>query len=412
MLDISGFQPMLKKYYTPRNVELVTYKKFPTLRLLPKRTDWTGSTYDMPIWYESAQSVGHNFADAKAGKDRGQYDKWSLTQSKIYGFAQLDRQVMKRSMGDKRAFLKAFTAEVDGVLQLLGREMAGKIFGNRAGVRSTIRAIENADGTNDAIVLANRQDVVHFSVGMALVASQAGTSATLRNSGAPLYVRKIDRTKGVLLISNTRYGSPYDITTDSWDVGDSLHRFGDITTASDQLGFAGFGEWLDENPTSTPFFGVDRTIDRDKLAGMFVDGAGLTIEDALIEGGMRAFEAGADLTHFVMNPLRIGQLIRALGSKVIRDEKTSAKIGKSAFLVQTPAGEQSVYGDPFCPPNRIYGLNIKTWELVSTGPLPELFDDDLKMLREADADAYEVRMGGYGQLGCHVPGENLVITLE
>ena len=74
MLDISGFQPMLKKYYTPRNVELVTYKKFPTLRLLPKRTDWTGSTYDMPIWYESAQSVGHNFADAKAGKDRGQYE--------------------------------------------------------------------------------------------------------------------------------------------------------------------------------------------------------------------------------------------------------------------------------------------------------------------------------------------------
>lgn len=412
-LDISAYEPMLKKYYTPRNVDLITYKRFPTLRLLPKRTDWTGSTYEMPIWHESAQAVGHDFQDAKDGKDRGEYGVWSLTQSKIYGFAQLDRQVMKRSMGDKRAFMRAFTAEVDGVLQLLGREMAGKIFGTRAGVRSTIAAIGNGTGTNDKITLANRQDVVHFSLGMALVASSAGTAASLRNTGTPYFVVKIDRSKGEIYLSATRRGAAVNVISDgSWDVSDSLHRYGDITTSSDTLGIAGFAEWLPlAAPSSTPFFGVDRSLDRDKLAGMVVDGSGLTMEDALIEGGMRAFEAGVDLTHFVVNPLRMGQLIREVGSKLVRDEKTSAKIGKSAFLVQTPAGEQSVYGDPFAPVDRIYGLDIKSWELVSSGPIPEIFDDDLKMLREADSDAYEVRMGGYGMLGCHVPGNNVVITL-
>lgn len=411
-LDITSFTPMLKKYYTPRNVELITYKHFPTLRLLSKREDWTGSTYEMPLWDEAAQAVGHDFADAKEGKDKGQYTVFSLEQSKLYGFAQLDRQVMKRSMGDKRAFLRAFTAEVDGVLQLLGREMAAKIFMTRANIRGKIGAIANGDGTNDRVTLTNRQDVVKFSVGMGLLASDDGTAANLE-SATPLYVRRIDRSNGYLFLTATRGSStPADVTSaaGSWDVNDTLHRYGDITAGSDTLGIAGIPEWVPETaPGSTPFFGVNRAVDTDRRGGIRVDGSGLTMEDALIEAGMRAFEAGAHLSHFVMNPLRIGYLIREVGSKLVRDEKTSAKIGTSAFSVHTPAGEQTVYGDPFCPVDKIYGLNIKTWELVSSGPIPELFDDDLKMLRESDSDAYEVRMGGYAQLGCHKPGDNIVI---
>lgn len=411
-LDIATFEPMLKKYYTSRQVDLITYKNFPTLRLLTRNKNWTGSTYEMPIWHESAQSVGHDFTAAKAGKDKGKYTKWSLTQSKIYGFAQLERQVMKRATGDKRAFLRAYTSEVDGVLQLMGRELAGKIFGTRAGVRSTIKSIGNGDGTNDAVVLENRQDVVKFSLGMALVASSAGTAASLRNSGNELYVRRIDRSTGTLYMSDTKDGSPFNVvTTDSWTAGDSLHRYGDITTSDDTLGISGFAEWVPATaPGSTLFYGVDRSVDTDKLGGIRVDASGLTISDALIEAGERAFEAGIDLTHFVMNPLRISSLIREADSKLVRDEKTSAKIGRSAFTLHTPAGEQTIYGDPFCPVAQTYGLNIKTWELISSGEAPEIADDDFKMLRESDQDAYEVRMAGYLQLGCHKPGENLVIT--
>lgn len=410
-LDITTFTPMLKKYYTPRNVELITYKHFPTLRLLSKREDWTGSTYEMPLWDESAQAVGHDFVDAQEGKDKGQYTVFSLTRSKIYGFAQLDRLAMKVSMGDKRTFLRAFTAEVDGVLQLLGRELASKIFMTRANIRGTIGAIANGDGTNDRVTLANRQDVVKFSVGMGVLAGD-GTAAGLE-SATPLFVRKIDRSNGYLFFTATRgSATPANVTSaaGSWDVADSLHRYGDLTAADDTLGIAGIPEWVPETaPDSTSFFGVDRSVDTDRRGGIRVDGDGLTMEDALIEAGMRSFEAGGHLSHFVMNPLRIGYLIREVGSKLVRDEKTSAKIGTAAFSVHTPAGEQTVYGDPFCPVDKIYGLNIKTWELVSSGALPELFDDDLKMLREATSDAYEVRMGGYGQLGCHKPGDNLVI---
>src|SRR5690606_14920232 len=131
----------------------------------------------------------------------------------------------------------------------------------------------------------------------------------------------IDRSEGALWLSDTRGGSAVNVTSDgSWDVSDSLHRYGDITTSSDTLGIAGIAEWVPETaPGSTAFFGVNRAVDSDKLGGIRVDGSGLNMEDALVNAGMRAFEAGADITHFVMNPLRFGYLIKDVNSKLVRD---------------------------------------------------------------------------------------------
>lgn len=414
-LDISEYTPMLKRYYTPRRVEQITYKKFPTLRLLKKRTDWTGTTYEMPIWHESAQAVGHDFATALANKGNGLYDVWQLSRKKIYGFASIDRMTMKASMGDARSFMRAFTAEVDGVLQLLGRELAGKIFRDEAATRSTVSAIGNGDGTNDLITLANRSDVVNFSVGMRLIFSDAGGApgATLHTpSSGDCVVAKIDRAAGTLTLKTALGGSAFNTgsaLTTALAVGDYIHREGDIVTAGTNIGFAGFDSWVPTSAPSGTFKGVDRSQDPEKLGGIRVNGSGMTVEDSLIAASERAFEAGADLSHWVMNPLKFGHLIREAGSKMVRDDAATQKLGTSAFKVATNAGEQVVYADPFCQPDRIYGLSADTWELVSLGPLPEIADDDLKMLRESDADAYEVRMAGYGELGCHVPGHNVVI---
>lgn len=423
-LDISEYTPMLKEYYTPRNVELITFDKFPTLRLLKKRTDWTGDKYNMPIWHEASQAVGHDFTTALANKSNGLYEKWELERSKIYGFASIDRLAMKASMGDARSFMRAYTAEVDGVLQLLGRELAHKIFRTRACVRSTVD-VSGSTLASGIVALANREDHVFFSVGMRLVFSDAGGApgATLHTPGSAVdnfIVSSIDRTNGTITVSDSVGGSGLDLTSTSGpanisaalDDGDFIHREGDVTAASATLGVAGFEEWvLDDADRGSPgtLFGVDRSVDVDKLGGLQLDASGYTVEDALIEAAMRAYEHGADLTHFCMNPKRLGYLIREVGSKIERDPEDTQRLGTSVFIVRTPAGEQRVYGDPNCQPNKVWGLNEEVWEMVSTGPVPEIFDEDLSKLRESDADAYEVRMGGYFQLGCHVPGENIVI---
>ena len=57
-------------------------------------------------------------------------------------------------------------------------------------------------------------------------------------------------------------------------------------------------------------------------------------------------------------------------------------------------------------------LSMSFWKLYSLGKCPKILDSDgLRMLRESNADAVEVRVGYYAQLGCRAPGFNATIAL-
>jgi hypothetical protein len=57
-------------------------------------------------------------------------------------------------------------------------------------------------------------------------------------------------------------------------------------------------------------------------------------------------------------------------------------------------------------------LQLDTWSLNSLDEAPHILDlDGNSMLREASADAYEVRVGFYGNVACVAPGWNCRIKL-
>jgi len=57
-------------------------------------------------------------------------------------------------------------------------------------------------------------------------------------------------------------------------------------------------------------------------------------------------------------------------------------------------------------------LQMDTWTLNSLGAAPHILDlDGNRMLREANNDAYEVRVGFYGNLSCNAPGYNSRVAL-
>lgn len=417
-MDISTYEPMLKKYYADGRPQLEAYKNFPTLRLLKKVTDWTGENYEVPLWDETGQAVAHDFSTAQEGKSsagEGSFVRWSVSDANFYGFAKLNRKVMKASMGNARAFLSHYTEKVDGTLQLMGREMASKIFRTRRHLRGVVSS--GSTLAAGIVVLTERTDVVMLSVGMRLTFCDASNSDALITfaSDNPVIV-SIDRSAGSFVVGDGPGGAAIDLTTAgsvAVAAGDKIYRKGDVLTASDTLGFAGFDEWIPSTaPGSTSFYGVDRSVDTDKRGGLRVSGTGLTMEDALIEGSQRAFESGVKLTHWICNPLRFGQLTREMGSKLERNQQASQQLGVRAFDVTTNAGDQVLYADPFCQPNVIWGITASTWKIISRGPLPEIFDEDFRMLREATSDDYEVRLGGYGQVVCHYPGGNVRIDLE
>jgi hypothetical protein len=57
-------------------------------------------------------------------------------------------------------------------------------------------------------------------------------------------------------------------------------------------------------------------------------------------------------------------------------------------------------------------LQLDTWSLNTLGEAPMFLDlDNNRMLRESAADAYEVRLGYYGNIACNAPGYNCRIAL-
>ena len=115
-----------------------------------------------------------------------------------------------------------------------------------------------------------------------------------------------------------------------------------------------------------------------------------------------------------MSYSKFAELEKALGSKVqYVDLKATVDIGFRGITINGPRGPISVIADQNCPTDVAYMLQLDCWKLYSLGKAPRILDmDGLKMLRESNADAVEIRIGYYAQMGCKAPGYNARIALS
>jgi hypothetical protein len=140
----------------------------------------------------------------------------------------------------------------------------------------------------------------------------------------------------------------------------------------------------------------------------------MPIEEALVSAASRLAREGGSPDHCFMDYTQFANLEKALGSKVVYDKVSSddADVGFQALSIIGPKGPIRVIADQNCTPNVAYLLQMDTWSLNSLGAAPHILDlDGNRMLRESSADAYEVRVGFYGNVGCTAPGYNSRVAL-
>ena len=403
-LDMTKFGPGLKAYYSNQKVENMTYKDYPFYAMLTKKKDFYGKNYPLPIQIGNPQGRSHTFSKAKANQTSSVYKDFTLTRVKDYSLATVDNETAEASENDKGAFLKALTNEIDSAIRSSASSMATMIYGDGSGCIGQISA-----GTNVAtatLTLADPDSVVNFEVGMTLVFAAARSTGALRNSGSTLSILAVNRSTGVLTMSaaiNTVTGTI---------ANDFVFVDGDRN-----LSVSGLAAWL---PEAAPaggdnFFGVDRSVDPTRLAGVRYDGSAMSIEEALVGGLTLCSREGGNPKVVFMNYTDWSNLELALGSKVqymVTEAFGRADIGFQGIQVKTNKGVANCVADPFCPRGLAYGLTMESWALYSLKEPIRILDlDGNKILRTSDADAVELRVGGYFQLGCNAPGHNVVISL-
>ena len=399
-LDLTSFAAALKQHYTSDRVENMVYRDNPLLALMPKYEQFGGENLKLPIKYGIPQGRSATFATAQANKTNTQFKAFLLTRSKDYSLASIDNETIEASKGNANAFMEAATTEIDGAIESVTRALAIDLYGSGSGSRGQVSA--SASGTS--IQLKSIEDVTNFEVGMEVVVSTADGGGSLKSGNVTIV--GVDRDSGVLTTDSlAAIAGGAGVAAD-----DFIFQQGDY-----DLKIKGLRAWI---PSSAPtsgdsFFGVDRSADATRLGGIRYDGSAQPIEEALIDAASRVAREGGRPDYCMMSYSKFSELEKALGSKVqYVDAHVNAEIGFRGIMINGPRGPIRCIPDQNCPADRAFMLSLTHWKLYSLGKCPKILDSDgLKMLRESSADAVEVRVGYYAQLGCRAPGFNASISL-
>lgn len=403
-LDVGTVTEALKGHYKPLRVQNMVYKDNPLLAMMPKYTKFGGENMPIPLLYANPQRRSATFATGQANTSTSALKQFLLTRVKDYSFASITGESIKATERDSDAFLRYATMEIDGALHSLKRSLATAMY--RDGTGSLGQSEDNPDGSYANLTLINQDDVVNFEVGMEVAFydndGTGGAPSTARSQNRT--ISAIDRnatTKQITFSSNIHVDIAYQ---------DHLVQAGDLNAK-----VKGLEAWCPASaPGATSFFGVDRTADVTRLGGNRFDGSALPIEEALIEGASKVAREGGAPDYCFVDFNTFANLEKALGSKVVYDEAKArdVDIGFAAISIRGPRGTIKVVPDMNCQPNVAWMLQLDTWSLNTLGEAPMFLDlDNNRMLRESAADAYEVRLGYYGNVACNAPGYNCRIAL-
>lgn len=406
-LDISTFDSALKTLYDDRRVRSVVYKNNPLHAMLMKYTDFVGRNMPLVLTFGNPQGRSSVFATAQANKSAGNYTDFLLTRVKDYGLTSIELETIQATSTDRGAFLKAATAEIDGILNQVARSISTAEYGNGGGA---IGQQASQGGGSVQLGLANPTDATNFEKGMYITTSVTdGTSGAIKAGRVQLV--SIDRSAGILTADQ------------NWDTGIPTFAGGDFLFVEGDFGakLTGLDGWL---PATAPtggdsFFGVDRSQDPDRLAGIRHNGSGQTIEEALIDGASKINALGGGMPDFVfINPRNVRELVKLLDSRIeynsIKPQglPETAEFGFRSIMLQADHGMVQVVSDRNCPVNTAFMLQLDTWVCASLGEAPKILEGlNQRFIWDANADSVEIRTGYYAQLGCVAPGYNGRITL-
>lgn len=397
---VSNVSEILKTIYDPGNQKTL-YEAAPLLGLIPKDTDFKGKDRAVTLRYTPEPGGSALFARAQANRNPSRYKQFVVTRKSDYGVSSLSTELYRAAKGGgEAAIVDALQSILAGLKNTSKRSMCLSIYGNGGGARGRILS---GEGTS-TITLTNADDIVFFEVGMQLDgATTDGTSGSVIVGSTNSVIEAIDRDAGTITNSGSANWNAASgingIAATNW-----LFRGGDFGAV-----FPGLDGWIPSTVTATAFYGVDRTADTERLAGCRLSTAGATMEETVLNLLKRIYRAGGSPDHVFCHPEKFNKLVKELGSKrTYADARsTDASVGYRGLLIEGQGGPAKVFSDPNCPVGTIFALTMDTWKLATLGPMSGILDEDGNMmLREASADALELRMATWGAMQCDAPAYN------
>lgn len=401
--------PLLKRLWG-NNVAEPLYKRSKFFAMAKKDTNFGGEGRYVVVTIAPTSGGSANFGDALNNQGATQEKRFFVQHRKEYQVFSIQGDLIARSRGDKNAVLNALEQQADKARYAFGRSMAQRAWGNGGGSLGRLDSTTTLTGTT--LRLRTRSDFARVEPGMYLTfASDDGSSST------PAGTRDSSKQLQIILVARKAASGYAELTMSAnlntvagITVNDYFHRGGDYALA--MTGLPGWG------PTAAPtggesFMGLDRTVgDVERLSGTRVTGGGKPKEETIIDAAAEGHLVGIDgelvlWTH----PLDFRDVVKEMGSKRFIDVKTDmASIGFRALEADGATGPIKIISEPDCPQGYFWLEDMAQIYFRSAGECPMLLNEDGagKLLRASNDDAYQGRLGCYGNWFHENPGGQVI----
>lgn len=404
----------------------VVYSKNPWLALIPKNESpdgFAGKYIPVPLEYGNPAGRAHTFANAQNQQTASDAISYFVYAVQDYQLVTITNLLMEQTKSNAGAFVDEASRTMDNGFRNLSNNMAFELFSGGTATRGQISAAAPTySAPNLTFVLANSQTVVQFEVGMTLQGSATDGGAALQTVPGTIdaaQIISVNRGTGVI-VATVVQGTPQT----SWIAGTYLQVLGDIgiggsTTIAGMLGLSGMAAWVPtvDPPSNDNFWGVNRSADPTRLAGLRYNAQAQTIEEGLTSALAYGNREGADFDLIIIDFLSYAALVNSLGAKVqyVQLEHDEVEVAFEAIHFHSAYGKIPVLADRSQPAQSAYCLKTDTWKLRTLGKAPHVLTygmEGLEGLRVGNADALEVRIAYYGNVINCAPGYNMSVLLS
>jgi hypothetical protein len=388
------------------SLESTYYKEAPLLAMTPKDTSWSGNAYDVVVNYGPVAGRSSDFNTALALRAPSKFARMVITSNDNYVIWSVDHKQIQLSRNDAGAVERILTGELERATKKFKRSMCWMIYGDGGGAIGRISTVTAPSTVT--VTLNDRRTIRNFEPGDQINAysnsgAMYGSAPTLR-AGGPATVLSISASLGTITLTANAPAA--------WATGDYLVPAGDSQNVI--YGLDAYISNVADASVGT-LWTMDRTLMRHRLAGVRVGGKGLQIEDAVKRALTECANLGADPSHVFMHPddfysLEMANQTKKFGTAL---NETVGKIGFSGLEFVKPGGTSvRVFPDADCPKGKIYLLKLDDIVLRTAGAFPDFLTlDGTKYDMEPTANAFQGRMGGYGQFVVHNPGLHCVLDM-
>jgi hypothetical protein len=409
--DLTAWNDALKTHYDDAKKYELCDLMNPTLSDIPKEENFGGRSCNQSLIYQIAGGGSANIQKSITNALASIPEEFvAIPRKKLYEIALLDNETIEASVDDKDSYFRVLE-ETDRKYRAAANRVESRLYRGRGGWIGRIAV--GTDITNAAVItLDDKADAFNFFKNQKITFSTTdGTSGSLLDSGEALTVASVSREAGTVTV-----------TTDLDDIAsitDSAYIFTDGDFGE---GIVGFFDWVsfDRTILGTSFFGVTRSDDSDRLAGLYYDGTGEPYMEVLtrVVGILQNHMGGGGVQlEARCHPDVLTELVLSSQGKMIIDQvkvpsTRMIDLGYTAFSVTVGASKVTLKPTWACRTDRMLVTVPDIWKLKSTaGGVPKFLNRTGALHMMEDADTYQARIGGYYNLLCKAPGWACAVKL-